>query len=148
MNRDFVAHCAIIIDVSPSRVWRALVSPRDIKRYMFGTNVESEWRVGSAITWNGEWEGKPYKDKGKITALQRERRLQFTHFSGLSGLPDVPENYHTVSIELTPQNAGTRVTLTQDHNPSEEARRYSEQNWDTMLASLKEFLEEEISPAA
>lgn len=136
-----VAKSAVVIDAPPSRVWRALVSPSDIKRYMFGTQVESDWRVGAPITWEGKWQGKAYKDKGKITALQRERRLQYTHFSPLSGRPDSPENYHTVSIELTPSNGSTRVTLAQDNNPTEEARRHSEKNWDMMLAALKAFVE-------
>ncbi len=148
MNKNFVAQCAISIDTSTGRVWRALVSPRDIKRYMFGTNVESTWKVGSPITWQGEWEGKPYRDKGVIKAIQPERRLQYTHFSPLVGLPDVPENYHTVTIEIEPKNGGTRVTLSQDNNPSEEARKHSEKNWETMLASLKEFLEETPPSAA
>jgi len=139
---NFVAHCAIYIETSTGRVWRALVTPRDIKRYMFGTNVESTWKVDSPIAWQGEWEGKPYRDKGVIKAIQPERRLQYTHYSALSGLPDVPENYHTVTIELESQNGGTRVTLSQDNNPSDEARKRSENNWDTMLASLKEFLEQ------
>ena len=148
MQHDFVAHCAIVIEASPSRVWRALVSPSDITQYMFGTRVESQWRPGSDITWQGEWEGKPYRDKGKITALQRERRLQYTHFSPLSGLPDRPENYHTVTIELTPRHHSTRVTLTQDNNPSDEARKHSEKNWDTMLAALKRFVEKDARPTA
>jgi uncharacterized protein YndB with AHSA1/START domain len=142
MKQDFVANCAISIEASPARVWRALVTPRDIKRYMFGTNVETSWKVGSPITWQGEWEGKPYQDKGVIKAFQPERRLQFTHFSPLAGLPDVPDSYHAVTIELEPLNGGTRVTLAQDNNPSDEARKHSEKNWDTMLASLKGFLEE------
>ena len=115
---------------------------------MVGTRVESQWRPGSDITWQGEWEGKRYRDKGKITALQRERRLQYTHFSPLSGLPDRPENYHTVTIELTPRHHSTRVTLTQDNNPSDEARKHSEKNWDTMLVALKRFVEKEARPTA
>jgi hypothetical protein len=112
-----------------------------IKQYMFGTNAVSDWEEGAPIVWKGEWEGKPYEDKGVIMQLKPERVLQYSHFSPLSGQPDVPENYHTVTIELFPRGAGTTVTLSQDNNATEEERKHSEQNWQMMLDSLKRFME-------
>jgi uncharacterized protein YndB with AHSA1/START domain len=109
---------------------------------MFGTNVASDWKEGSPIVWKGEWKGKAYEDKGVILKLQPERMLQYSHFSPLSGQPDKPENYHTVTIELSSDEAKTLVSLSQDNNPTEEARKHSEENWKTMLANLKKFLEE------
>jgi hypothetical protein len=67
--------------------------------------------------------------------------LQYSHFSPLSGLADKPENYHTVTIELSNGDAKTRVMLTQDNNATDEARADSEENWNTMLKGLKEFVE-------
>jgi hypothetical protein len=49
------------------------------------------------------------------------RRLRYTHFSPLSGEPDVPEHYHTVTVDLTEDEDGTLVALTQDNNASEDA---------------------------
>src|SRR5262245_40353890 len=95
-----IATAAITIDAPPAKVWRALVTPAAIKQLMFGTTVVAEWREGGPITWEGEWQGRAYKDKGVIRRFVPERTLQYTHFSPLSGLADVPENYHTVSIEL------------------------------------------------
>jgi len=59
----------------------------------------------------------------------------------LAGLPDVPENYKTVRYELSPENGGTRVTVTQDNNVSQLEADHSEQNWNTVLGQLKELLE-------
>jgi hypothetical protein len=59
----------------------------------------------------------------------------------LSGRPDVPASYHTVNIELSGEGERTRLALTQDQNPTEEARDHSENNWRTMLDALKKFLE-------
>jgi len=67
--------------------------------------------------------------------------LEYSHFSPLSGQPDLPENYHTVTIELIGQGEQTKVKLSQDNNPSDEARQHSEKNWQMMLDSLKELLE-------
>ena len=117
------------------------VNPSVIRQYMFGTNVVSDWKEGSHIVWKGEWEGKKYEDRGVILKLKPQRMISYSHFSPLSGLPDAPENYHTVTIELSPDKNGTRVTLTQDNNPDEEARQHSEKNWAMMLSSLKKVLQ-------
>ena len=117
------------------------MTPARIKEYMFGTDVKSEWRVGSPIVWKGVWKGKPYEDNGVIRRFDRERTLQYTHYSPLSGLPDIPENRHTVTIALEDAEAGTRVVIEQDNNPTDDARRHSEENWTAMLAGLKKILE-------
>jgi len=108
---------------------------------MFGTQVVTDWHEGSPITWQGEWEGQSYKDKGQVLRFKPKRILQYSHFSPLSGLPDKPENYHTVTIELSSHGDQTRAVLTQDNNPTEEARAHSEENWTTMLTGLKQFVE-------
>jgi uncharacterized protein YndB with AHSA1/START domain len=140
-DKDLIATASIRIDASVARVWQALVDPDVIKQYMFGTNVVSDWKEGSPIVWQGEWQGKAYQDKGTILQIEPERVLQYSHFSPLSGEPDVPENYHTVTIELSGAGGQTNVSLSQDHNATEEDREHSEKNWQMMLEGLKKSLE-------
>ena len=142
MNKNLIARVSITTNASITDVWNALVNPEAIKQYMFGTNVVSDWKEGGPIVWKGEWQGKPYEDKGVILQLKAERTIQYNHFSPLSGLPDKPENYHTVTIELSNDGAQTRVSLSQDNNSTEQEREHSENNWGMMLTSLKKFLEE------
>ena len=141
MDQNHLAKAAISINASPKKVWEALVDPKAIKQYMFGTNVVSDWKEGSPIVWKGEWKGKPYEDKGTILKLQPENTLEYSHFSPLSGQPDRPENYHTVTIVLSKNGNQTDVTLAQDNNASEEERAESQRNWEMMLTELKKFLE-------
>lgn len=141
MGKALIAKAQVEIDAPAARVWDALVDPEKIRQYMFGTNVVSDWKEGSPIVWKGEWEGKAYEDKGTILQLTPERVLQYSHFSPLSGQPDVPENYHNVTVELSPRGGSTVVALSQDNNASEEEREHSEQNWAMMLQSLKKFVE-------
>ena len=141
MNKNLIAKASININVPVSRVWQALVTPADIKQYFFGTDTVSDWREGSPIYWRGEWQGKPYEDKGVILQLKPGRTLQYSHYSPLSGAPEVPENYHTVTIELTDEGNQTGVTLSQDNNASDEEREHSEQNWGMVLAGMKKYLE-------
>ena len=138
---DFIARASTTISAPAARVWRALITPEAIRQYMFGTTVVSDWREGSPIVWKGEWQGRPYEDHGVILRLEPERTLQYTHFSPSSGLPDLPEHYHTVTIELAPDGGGTRVSLSQNNNPTEQAREHSQGNWAMMLAALKQLLE-------
>jgi uncharacterized protein YndB with AHSA1/START domain len=141
MSNGLVANASTTIGAPASAVWQALVTPAAIKEYMFGTTVTSTWAVGSPITWKGEWQGRAYEDKGVILRFVPESLLQYSHFSPLAGLPDVPENYHMVTVELSPDGGHTHVTLSQDNNPTEEAREHSEKNWGMMLGALKAYVE-------
>ena len=142
MERNLLAKASVSINAPGRNVWKALVTPQAIKQYMFGTDVVSDWREGAPISWKGEWQGKSYEDKGVILRFRPEQTLQYSHFSPMSGLPDKPENYHTVTIDLAAEGPQTRVSLVQDNNPTENARVHSENNWGMMLAGLKKFLEQ------
>ena len=141
MDKNLIARASVTISAPNAKVWDALVNPEAIKQYMFGTRVVTDWREGKPIIWKGEWQGKSYEDKGVVLQLKPGRTIQYSHFSPLSGVPDEPENYHTVTIELSGEGNQTRVSLAQDHNSTEQERDHSEKNWETMLAALKEFLE-------
>jgi uncharacterized protein YndB with AHSA1/START domain len=141
MDKNLVATASISIAVSKKKVWDALVNPEAIKQYYFGTTVVSDWHTGSPIVWKGEWQGRPYEDKGVILQFEPGRIIQYSHFSPLSGIPDKPENYHTVTVKLSARKNKTFVSLSQDNNGSKEEQVHSEQNWGVMLAALKKFLE-------
>lgn len=141
MNEQHVAKASVEIEAPVEEVWGALVTPETIKSYMFGTTVESAWREGSPIVWKGEWKGKAYEDKGEILRMEPNHLLQYTHFSPLSGQPDTPDSYHTVTIELEEDDGKTLVSLSQDNNSTEKEREHSESNWSAMLDGLKRVVE-------
>ncbi len=141
MDQELIATASTTIHAPAARVWEALTKPEIIKQYFFGSNIVTDWKVGSPIYYRGEWQGKPYEDKGVVKAFEPQRRLVATHWSPLSGMPDTPENYHTVSYILDGHGDTTDVTITQDHNASEEEKQHSEQNWKMVLEGLKKLLE-------
>ena len=141
MNDKFTAKATTTINAPASKVWEALTKPELIKQYMFGTEVTTDWKVGSPITYKGEWEGKGYEDKGKILKFDPEKSLVSTHWSPLSGVPDAPENYHTVTYQLSEKDGKTEVSIMQDNNATEDEKSHSEQNWRTVLDSMKKLLE-------
>ncbi len=125
----------------PERVWEAMTDPDQIAEYMMGSRVETDWRVGSPITWNGEWEGRAYQDRGEVLEVEPGSRLVVTHYSAMSGQEDAPESYHTVRYELAPAGGGTTVSLTQDGCDSEEQAEQFSKNWQMMLDGLKKVAE-------
>jgi uncharacterized protein YndB with AHSA1/START domain len=141
MNETFTAKTSITINAPKSKVWEALTKPELIKQYLFGTEVTTDWQVGSPIIYKGIWEGKHYEDKGRVLQFEPEKLLVSTFWSSLSGKPDVPENYQTVRYELSTDGNGTRLTLTQDNNASQEDANHSEENWKMVLEGMKKLLE-------
>lgn len=141
MTNTFIAKAAISINVSTARVWEALTRPELIKQYLFGTQVTTDWQVGSPIVYEGIWEGKSYRDKGVILKVEPERLLVSTFWSALSGKPDLPENYQTVHYELAPEGQRTRLTIVQDNNVTQADADHSAQNWQMVLEGLRKLLE-------
>jgi uncharacterized protein YndB with AHSA1/START domain len=136
-----VAMQSVFIRAPPERVWGALTDPDMIRQYLFGTEVESDWKVGSPIRYRGVWQGRTYEDKGAVLRSEPGKLLQTTYWSSMSGLPDVPENYKKVTYELVPEPGGTRLILIQDNNTTEEERTHSEGNWKMVLEGLKKVVE-------
>ena len=140
-DNGLIAKASVSINAPAAKVWQALVTPEIVKQYMFGADVASDWKPDSPITWKGEWKGKPFEDKGTIITIEPERRLDYSHYSPTSGLPDKPENYHTVTYELVENDGKTNVDLSQDHNADQDAVKHSEQMWQQMLEGLKKVVE-------
>jgi uncharacterized protein YndB with AHSA1/START domain len=81
MDKDLFARISITINAPGTTVWNALVNPESIKQSMFGTDVISDWKEGSPIVWQGEWQGKSQADKGVILRFTPGRIIQYGHFS-------------------------------------------------------------------
>ncbi|TDU91314.1 uncharacterized protein YndB with AHSA1/START domain [Kribbella voronezhensis] len=137
----YVATAEAEISASPDQVWDVLTDPEQIKKFMFGTEVKTDWQPGSPISWQGVYEGKDYEDKGEILAVEPGRLLKVTHYSPLSGQPDVPENYHTLTYELADRGTKTHLSLSQDNNASEEEAEHSRGMWEMLVNGVKEAAE-------
>jgi uncharacterized protein YndB with AHSA1/START domain len=129
------------IDAPIDRVWKAVTTPALIKQWFFGVDTTSDWKVGSPLVHTGEYQGKPYVDNGEILRIEPPKLLEHTHWSDVSGKPDRPEDYQTVTWELTEHDGATELRITEQNLPSREAAETSEQAWNAALTKLKELLE-------
>ncbi|MGO4298561.1 SRPBCC family protein [Leifsonia sp. RAF41] len=135
------ARADIHVDASRDRLWQALTDPATIERFLFGSRVETDWQKDSPVVYHGEWEGQPYEDKGVILDVVAGERLVTSYYSPLSGKPDEPASYQTVSYLLADDADGTLVTITQDGCADDaEAQRMGD-NWGTVLQTLKSVVE-------
>lgn len=141
MAEKLKAVSSITINIDIARAWQALTDPELIKGYLFGTTVTSDWKLGSEITYTGEWQGKKYEDKGQIMDVIPFKRLQTTYWSSMSGKPDKPENYVDVIYDLDPDGDGSKVTITQEGIDTSEGVKHMEENWGAVLKAMKELLE-------
>jgi uncharacterized protein YndB with AHSA1/START domain len=135
--------CKVSLDIKApiSRVWDALINPEKIKKYLFGTNTTSDWKVGSSITFTGEWEGKAYEDKGTILQIEKEKIFKYNYWSNFSGDPEIPENYQDITYALHEKGGITTFTVTQENCKSEEIRDHSVKNWTSVMQCMKDLLE-------
>lgn len=130
------ARADIHIRATPEAVWRALTDPALVRQYFFGTELSTDWQVGSPIRYRGEWQGKQYEDRGAVLEFDRPRLLVTDFYSPSSGLPDEPANHQTVTYEVVPEDAGSRVTVVQDGNRDEAGAQHAAANWRMMLDGL------------
>jgi len=139
----------IAIDAPASQVWDALTNPEKTKLYMFGCETVSDWKVGSALLWKGNYEGQDIIFvKGNIVEIEPEKLLIYTTIDPNSTIDDVSENYLHVTYSLLSENEKTILTVTQgDYNTvSEGEKRYQEaynngEGWNPILSEIKKLIE-------
>ena len=138
---DLILKMSFTINAPKSKVWDALTNPDMIKKYFFGTEMVTDWRVGSSIYWRGEWEGKKYEDKGHVLEFEKEKMLKYNYWSSFSTEKDEPANYSNITYAVAENDATTVFSLTQDNFKTKEARDHSEGNWNMIIKTMKEMLE-------
>ena len=142
MRHDLTVSQSIEINASPDKVWHGLISPDIIKEYLFGTETITDWKVGSPIIFQGEYQGHKYTDKGTVVENVLHKKISYRYWSGFSGLEDKPENYSLVTYALDSKDGKhTTFTWTQKGFSNEDGYNHSKSGMDTFLKSVKEAIE-------
>lgn len=169
MEDSLIIRNDILINASRQQVWDALTNPQQTMKYMFGCQALSDWTPGSLLTWEGEWEGrKMVMVKGNIVDIVAPDHLAYTVIDPNNpNIPDIPENYLTVTYTLTDEhgksdsyrtdmhrtdNHRTRLTVTQgDYSKvAEGQKRYEEsynhgEGWNPILIAIRNLVESQAA---
>ena len=151
MKQQLIIKNTISINAPAAKVWDALVNPEQTKKYMFGCETVSDWKIGSELLWRGEYEGKKMDFvKGHVVQLKPNELLVYTVIDPNNpSIPDVPENYLTVTYTVTEENGVTLFTVTQGDyaTVAEGEKRYQDsynngEGWNPILFEIKKLVEE------
>jgi len=131
----------VIIDAPASRVWKALTKPELVKQWQYGTDLSTDWQIGSPITFRNEWEGTIYEQKGTILEIEPNKLMKYTLFAPRPGLEDKPENYFTMTYSLEEADGKTILTIIQDDPREQIPQEQADENENSVLDGLKKLVE-------
>ena len=147
----------IYIHTTPERLWQALTDPSFTRRY-WGTTFETDWSVGSPMTW--EYGGVTIEDPAQVV-LEAEpyHRLAYTwqtltpEFAQAVGLSDeivakaASERRSKVTFEIEPLGQIVKLTVLHDgFDPGSVVLESVSGGWPLILSSLKTLLEKGEAP--
>jgi uncharacterized protein YndB with AHSA1/START domain len=148
MTKELIVRNSIVIDAPAAKVWDALTNPVQTKKYMFGCEALSDWKTGSPLIWKGVFDGQELVAvKGIVTAIDKNKFLAYTTIDPNSNIPDLPENYTTVTYALSDENGKTKLEVTQGDfaKVADGEKRYEdvsrEGGWQPLLQEIKKLVE-------
>jgi len=129
----------IYIRATPERVWQALTDSDLVKRYYFGSVIDSDFRPGSPIVYMQPDTGR-IDIEGEVIEADPPRRL--VHTFAVRWDADVNDPPTRVAWEITPMGDACRLSVTHDGFTEENATFESTKGgWPVILSGLKTLLE-------
>jgi uncharacterized protein YndB with AHSA1/START domain len=108
---------SIRIAAEPRNIWDALIDPHAGEKWR-NAHFTTDWRAGDPIEIEAVIGTKRYRDKGRVIKVQPSSLLQYTYWSRVSGLPDIPQSYSTITMTLEVEGTDTTLTVEQQVPPS------------------------------
>ncbi|WP_375778049.1 SRPBCC domain-containing protein [Bradyrhizobium sp. ma5] len=108
---------SIRIAGEPTHVWDAIIDPKAGETWR-NAHFNTDWQIGAPIEIEAEIGAKRYRDKGRVIHVEPPSRLAYSYWSQVSGMPDVPQSYATITMTLAAEGGETLLTVTQQVPPS------------------------------
>ena len=133
----------IKFNATQKRVWDTLTKPELVKLWQYGSELITDWEIGSDIKFRTEWERKVFEKWGKILEVRPTELLKYNLFAARPGLEDKPENYFIMSYILTTENGQTKLEIIQEDNRPNAVQEKPQGEENPVLQSLKTIVESE-----
>lgn len=131
----------IKLNAPPGKVWDALTKPEKVKLWQFGSDLITTWEVGSKIEFVTEWEGKIFKQWGKVLEVKQNKLIKYSLFAPRPDVEDKPENYFIMNYVLTAENGQTKLEFIREDNRPNAVQEEPQGEENPVLQSLKNIVE-------
>ncbi|MEZ4926155.1 MAG: SRPBCC domain-containing protein [Saprospiraceae bacterium] len=129
------------INASKEAVWDALTNPEKVKAWQYGSDLITDWQVGSEIRFETEWEGTVFEQLGTVLAFSPFDSLKYRLFAPRPGLEDKPENYFVMEYKLIQQGNKTELLIVQEDNRPGAKQEPEQGEENPVLKNLKDLIE-------
>ncbi len=145
-TEEFLVEKRITINAAIENAWEALVSPAKIEKWLNVTSMSTSWEPGSPIMFSTVLERTPYQFHGTVLHYdEKQKQLQYSYWSNLSRLPDLPENHAIVTMSLQENGEQSILLVKQERFSGEDDYRHANFHWEMTTRAFKKFVEEELA---
>ncbi len=129
------------INATPNKIWDALTKPELVKKWQYGSELKTDWKIGSKISFKNEWEDKIFEQYGTVLEFNPGQSLKYSLFFPRPDLEDKPENYFTMEYVLIEKEYGTELQIIQEDNRKGAIQEEEQGEENPVLKMLKELIE-------
>ncbi|MEP7254934.1 MAG: SRPBCC family protein [Ferruginibacter sp.] len=131
----------LVIKASIEKVWDTLTKPELVKQWQYGSDLITDWKVGSAIRFRTAWEDKVFEQWGKVLEIIPQQLIKYSLFAPRPELEDKPENYFIMSYVLTKEEGHINLEIIQEDNRPGAKQEAPQGEENPVLAGLKALAE-------
>lgn len=131
----------ISIHASAERVWETVTKPELVKLWQYGSDLLTNWEIGSDIRFRTAWEDKVFEQWGKVLVFRPNELASYSLFAPRPGLEDKPENYFVMSYVLSNDNGYTKLEIIQEDNRPHAVQEEPQGEENPILKALKDLAE-------
>ena len=132
---------SVTMNAPVQKVWELLTKPEFVKKWQYGSQLLTDWKIGSEIRFKTEWEGKIFEQWGKVLDIRQNALIKYSLFAPRPDLEDKLENYFVMSYVLTVDHGQTQLEIIQEDNRPGAVQEAPQGEENPILQVLKQMAE-------
>ena len=135
----------VSIDASLSKVWKYLISPSLMKKWMgdpqMNIEITTDWIVGNPIIIKG-FHHVNFENKGTVLQFVPLQIIRYSHLSSISRLPDTIENHSVITFLIAQKERKILLEIQVENFPTESIYKHLAFYWQGTASVLKNLIEQ------